>query len=324
MTNSRSPEREVHAGEECRATTAGAREQRSERRDQEAFAPSGRPRSRRSRSSGRARRRRRSPPPSRAASAGQQLGLPDGASTSPRISPATNTARKPEPCATAATPKTSAAKASEIQAAERPSARAAGAPRRGRPRCRRAGRSPSARRRPARRPRTSRRRASRARSARASARSRPGRSRPTRLRGSCPVRPSISRSPRTENITAGSVGATAAPSRPAVIQPSPSAQWAKPATSPAVANVPSTPSEHDRDGRGAEAPQTDRRASVEEDHDERSAGHELDRLDRERQPRERDPTRTRRPPSSTAARGIGEALHEAQDKKVLTFRSFRA
>ena len=57
------------------------------------------------------------------------------------------------------------------------------------------------------------------------------------------MRPPISRSPRTENITAGSVGATAAPSRPAVIQPSPSAQWANTATSPAVAKVPSTPSD---------------------------------------------------------------------------------
>ena len=57
------------------------------------------------------------------------------------------------------------------------------------------------------------------------------------------MRPAISRSPKTENITAGSVGATAAPSRPEVSQPSPSAQWANAATSPAVANVPRTPSE---------------------------------------------------------------------------------
>ena len=43
-------------------------------------------------------------------------------------------------------------------------------------------------------------------------------------------------------MTAGSVGATAAPIRPAVIQPIPSAQWAKPVTSPAIAKVPGRPS----------------------------------------------------------------------------------
>ena len=58
-----------------------------------------------------------------------------------------------------------------------------------------------------------------------------------------PVRPEISRSPKTENITAGSVGATAAPSRPAVNQPSPIAQCANAVTSPAVAKVPRMPRE---------------------------------------------------------------------------------
>ena len=58
-----------------------------------------------------------------------------------------------------------------------------------------------------------------------------------------PVLPEISRSPSTENITAGSVGAIAAPSRPEVTQASPNAQCANAATRPAVANVPSTPSE---------------------------------------------------------------------------------
>ena len=57
-----------------------------------------------------------------------------------------------------------------------------------------------------------------------------------------PVRPATSRSPSTENITAGSVGATAAPSTPAIVQPKPSAQCANSATAPAVANVPRTPS----------------------------------------------------------------------------------
>ena len=58
-----------------------------------------------------------------------------------------------------------------------------------------------------------------------------------------PVRPEISRSPSTENITAGSVGAIAAPSRPDVTHVSPNAQWANTATRPAVANVPRTPRE---------------------------------------------------------------------------------
>jgi hypothetical protein len=58
-----------------------------------------------------------------------------------------------------------------------------------------------------------------------------------------PVRPATSRSPSTENMTAGSVGAIAAPSRPADVHPKPSAQCAKTATPPAVANVPRTPSD---------------------------------------------------------------------------------
>ena len=44
-------------------------------------------------------------------------------------------------------------------------------------------------------------------------------------------------------MTAGSVGASAAPSRPLVIHEKPSSQCAAAATSAAVANVPSTPSE---------------------------------------------------------------------------------
>ena len=57
-----------------------------------------------------------------------------------------------------------------------------------------------------------------------------------------PVRPPISRPPSTENITAGSVGASAAPRIPAVVQPKPNSVWAKTAITPAVAKVPSTPS----------------------------------------------------------------------------------
>ncbi len=58
-----------------------------------------------------------------------------------------------------------------------------------------------------------------------------------------PVRPTISRPPRTENVTAGSVGASAAPSNPLVVHERPRSTCAATATSPAEANVPSTPSE---------------------------------------------------------------------------------
>ena len=58
-----------------------------------------------------------------------------------------------------------------------------------------------------------------------------------------PERPPTWRLPSTENITAGSVGAIAAPIRPAVVHEKPSAQWPNRAISPVVANVPSTPSE---------------------------------------------------------------------------------
>ena len=122
--------------------------------------------------------------------------------------------------------------------------------------------------------------ASRARSSRSSARSQPGRSRRTRPRGAARLRPPIARSPRTENITAGSVGAIAAPSRPHVIQPRPSAQCANSAISPAVANVPATPERRDRDADRAEAAEADRRAAVEQDHDQRDRPDPLHRLGR--------------------------------------------
>ena len=123
-----------------------------------------------------------------------------------------------------------------------------------------------------------------------------------------PVRPPISRSPSTENITAGSVGAIAAPSRPAVIQPRPNAQCANSATSPAVANVPRMPERRDRDRCGAEAPPADRRAAVEEDHDQRDRRDLLDGRDRERRATGRGRRRARRrrgrarPTGSTSGR----------------------
>ena len=58
-----------------------------------------------------------------------------------------------------------------------------------------------------------------------------------------PERPPTWRLPRTENITAGSVGAIAAPIRPAVVHEKPSTECPNRAISPVVANVPSTPSE---------------------------------------------------------------------------------
>ena len=57
------------------------------------------------------------------------------------------------------------------------------------------------------------------------------------------VRPPTSRRPSTENITAGSVGASAAPIRPEVVQPRPSSRWQPAATTAAVPKVPSRPSE---------------------------------------------------------------------------------
>src|SRR5919199_954101 len=58
-----------------------------------------------------------------------------------------------------------------------------------------------------------------------------------------PVRPPISRLPSTENMTAGSVGASAAPRTPAIVQSKPKKAWAKTAITAAVANVPTTPSD---------------------------------------------------------------------------------
>src|SRR3954453_6276972 len=58
-----------------------------------------------------------------------------------------------------------------------------------------------------------------------------------------PERPRTSLRPSTENITAGSVGATAAPSNAAVFQSKPSTQCAASSIRPAVANVPSSPSD---------------------------------------------------------------------------------
>ena len=96
-----------------------------------------------------------------------------------------------------------------------------------------------------------------------------------------PVRPETSRRPSTENMTAGSVGAIAAPIRPDVIHEKSSSQCAARVTSPAVANVPRMPSESTGTARRAEPAQADPRAAVEEDHDERDDADPLDGADRD-------------------------------------------
>ena len=132
------------------------------------------------------------------------------------------------------------------------------------------------------------------------------------------VRPSISRSPRTENMTAGSVGATAAPIRPAVIQPIPSAQWAKPATSPAIAKVPGRPS-----STTGTAAARKRRRPIDAPPSKRittsaPTGHELDRVDGERQPRN-EIRRERGGHQQHRGERDREALHEARIRKSLPF-----
>ena len=71
-----------------------------------------------------------------------------------------------------------------------------------------------------------------------------------------PDRPPISRRPRTENMTAGSVGASAAPIRPASVQSMPSSKCATAAIAPAVKNVPTSPSDSTgtRDARSRRIP----------------------------------------------------------------------
>jgi hypothetical protein len=56
-----------------------------------------------------------------------------------------------------------------------------------------------------------------------------------------PVRPTISFWPSTEKVTAGSVGARAAPMRPAVVQSTSSSSLAATVMTAAVANVPAVP-----------------------------------------------------------------------------------
>ncbi len=91
-----------------------------------------------------------------------------------------------------------------------------------------------------------------------------------------PVRPRISRPPSTENVTAGSVGASAAPSIPLVIQERSKRTCAATAISAAEANVPRIPSERIGTAAAAEAAPADVEAALEEDHDQRDDADPLD------------------------------------------------
>ena len=78
-------------------------------------------------------------------------------------------------------------------------------------------------------------------------------------------RPAISRWPRTENTTAGSVGAMAVPSRSAMYQLKPNPKWATAATAACRQERPGDPDHDDRSGRGPEPAPADVHAAVEQD-----------------------------------------------------------
>ena len=80
-----------------------------------------------------------------------------------------------------------------------------------------------------------------------------------------PLRPATSRRPSTENITAGSVGASAVPSSNADHQSRSNRAWASTAKAAAVTNVPATPDPDHWEGRAAEAAPADVHPAVEQD-----------------------------------------------------------
>ena len=96
------------------------------------------------------------------------------------------------------------------------------------------------------------------------------------------MRPRISRPPRTENVTAGSVGAIAAPSRPLVIQEKSSSQWAETRDQAGRRERADDAQREDRDDRDGGAPPADVHAAVEQDHDQRDHRDPLDRDERDR------------------------------------------
>ena len=124
-------------------------------------------------------------------------------------------------------------------------------------------------------------RSSRTRSCRSSARSRPGRSRPTRPRGSCRSarRPRAARARRTS--PRGRWARARRRSGRRTSTRSRAAQCAASVSRPAVANVPTMPSERIGTSAMRGTSPADPRAAVEEDHDERDDADPLDRADRD-------------------------------------------
>ena len=96
-----------------------------------------------------------------------------------------------------------------------------------------------------------------------------------------PVRPDTSRRPSTENMTAGSVGAIAAPIRPDVVHEKSEQPVRRERDDPRGRECPEhAEQQHGHAGR-AQAAQSDARAAVEEDDDERDDADPLDGPDRE-------------------------------------------
>ena len=96
-----------------------------------------------------------------------------------------------------------------------------------------------------------------------------------------PVRPETSRRPSTENMTAGSVGAIAAPISPDVIHEKSSSQCAASVDQTGGRERSEDAEREDGNRGGAEPAQADPRAAVEEDHDEGDDADPLDGADRD-------------------------------------------
>ena len=120
-----------------------------------------------------------------------------------------------------------------------------------------------------------------------------------------PLRPPTSRLPSTENITAGSVGASAAPSSHEVVQLKSSSECAATATSAAVSERPDDAEHEIGYERAAEPPPPDVHAPVEQDHDQRDDRRRARPSRRRSRARGRGPRRS--PPRSAAARAPGPA-----------------
>ena len=126
------------------------------------------------------------------------------------------------------------------------------------------------------------------------------------------LRPSISRAPSTENITAGSVGATAAPSRPAVSQPRPNDRVHEQRDQAAQRERAEHAERGDRAHGDAEPPHADRRSALEEDDDQRDGRDPLDGRDLHDE-RGEDVGRDRRRDEKERRRGDREAVAQLGD-----------